>query len=221
MMEKVLVGFGIMLLVVLMPLLIASITVEPPATPRDFSGDGVFSHSSGANSYYTVNDTLAFGYIRLNENFVQFNMTRFNVSGVDQVNVSLDYLAVNVSDVAEGDIALSYYVDTESGLVVFNISNDFVDDYLLLNSSSFIQGIYLTNSCLFFNVSNPNDCLYHLMRPYRYDIVLDTAIDASDLTSLLSCYLDEETTRQDINEDGVVNYLDRSAFQHHWGEAYN
>jgi len=53
------------------------------------------------------------------------------------------------------------------------------------------------------------------------DIDRDTYINNTDLSLLLSNYLQSSSDRTDINEDGIVNYLDRSKLQHNIGGPYD
>jgi len=53
------------------------------------------------------------------------------------------------------------------------------------------------------------------------DIDRDTYVNNTDLSLLLSNYLQSPSDRTDINSDGIVNYLDRSKLQHNIGGPYD
>ena len=55
---------------------------------------------------------------------------------------------------------------------------------------------------------------------FPWDINRDQSVTNTDLSSLLAVYLEDTSSRNDINNDGTVNYLDRSMLQAHMGDDY-
>jgi len=203
-------------------LVYADFTWDAPNTPRDFTSDGVYYHHSGGNSYFSANQTLNLSRIEVSESYVEFNDTRFSVEGENQVNVSLVFIHSNVSDASEGDYVLRFYADTSSGVSWFNLSNGFVDDYLIYEDTVFDEGIYSTDDNISFSTT-PSDTLIGVRLAMSYDIVLDTDIDYLDASSLTSHYGESGANgwiRDDINDDGDVDYLDASGLTSHYNEEY-
>jgi hypothetical protein len=71
------------------------------------------------------------------------------------------------------------------------------------------------------NYNNQSATYWFKGEAWNYDINRDSTVNQTDLSSLHSSYLQTTSSRNDINGDGIVNYLDRSKLQHHWGETYS
>ena len=77
------------------------------------------------------------------------------------------------------------------------------------------NGIYTYHSVTFGgNVT----VTYHWL--YYIDVIEDNIIDQLDINNVLLNYLSHEDIRADVNDDGIVNYLDRSRVQYNYGETY-
>ena len=200
----------------------ADVTWDAPNTPRDFTSDGVYYHHSGGNSYFSANQTLNLSRIEVSESYVEFNDTRFSVEGENQVNVSLVFIHSNVSDASEGDYVLRFYADTSSGVSWFNLSNGFVDDYLIYEDSVFDEGVYSTDNNISFNTT-PSDTLIGVRLAMSYDVNIDTEVGPADLSGLASHYMesgDPGWIRADINDNGGVGPEDLSSLANHYMENY-
>jgi len=84
----------------------------------------------------------------------------------------------------------------------------------------FEEGLYSVDDNISFTIDNPLDVYQSLKKAQDYDIVVDGYIDFNDLEEMWNYYSFSETVRADINEDGKINYLDRSVLQNRLGEEY-
>ena len=215
-----LVGTLLSILLLFSALLSADIIVQPPANPFIFTSDGTYFHNSGGTAYFCANQTLHLSVIELNSSYVKFNETKFMIDSPNRVNLSLDYMTENISTESEGFDILRFYANTSLGLVYFNLTESFDDDYLLLVDNVFSRVIYLDNTNISFNYTTPSNTFFTVVKPYYFDIVLDGTINNTDKTNLLNNYLSTEDIRADVNNDGVVNYIDRSKIQAMFGFTY-
>jgi hypothetical protein len=75
------------------------------------------------NEYYYTNN-LSIDPVQINgDEWIQFNTTRFNIDSTNPINISITYLDKNIDTVSTQDsIVLTFYADTTSGIVSFNIT---------------------------------------------------------------------------------------------------
>ena len=137
----------------------------------------------------------------------------------DRTNITIDYLCYNISDEDGGEFVLKLYTTSQSNKVYYNLTNAFDEAYLLYVDNIYEEPLYSSNNNISFNQTNPSDTYHSLKKAHYYDIVVDGYIDNSDLTNMQSNYL-LSTGRADVNNDGKINYLDRSFLQKRLGEYY-
>ena len=207
-------------IIVLGRIIFADVNIDPPNVERDFSDDVVILHNSGGNAYFTTNESLPFSLIQLDPQYVRFNDTEFRVESDDRTNITVAYLCDNVSTEEGGNFVLHFYTTSESNRVYYNISRAFDDAYLLYLNNVFEEGLYSVDDNISFTIDNPLDVYQSLKKAQDYDIVVDGYIDFNDLEEMWNYYSFSETVRADINEDGKINYLDRSVLQNRLGEEY-
>jgi len=68
---------------------------------------------------------------------------------------------------------------------------------------------------------NQSEIYWFKAEAFDWDINRDAYVNMLDINAVRNNYLQTTSNRNDVTGDGVVNYLDRSRLQHHWGDDYN
>lgn len=99
-----------------------TITIYPPSTPRDFTSNGHFFSCDGFH-FITVNNTMNFSSIYWGTNYMEFNDTKFFISGPNRVNVSLAFIHSDPQNANNDEKIYGFWAETSSGMVYINVSN--------------------------------------------------------------------------------------------------
>jgi len=75
------------------------------------------------NINYTVNDTTRiFNQIIIDDNYIVFNNTGFNVTSVNPITIYIDYIDDDIIHANNNDLILEFVANTNAGTVTFNIN---------------------------------------------------------------------------------------------------
>lgn len=74
------------------------------------------------NETYGFNSTMDFSQIVVNDTWIKFNDTDFNISAQNDINITMVFLSNNISGAGVGDKVLEFYANTTTGNVWFNLS---------------------------------------------------------------------------------------------------
>ena len=74
------------------------------------------------NEDYWFPTTMNFSQIITNDTWVAFNDTYWNVTSINDINISISYLNDNFATATSGDTVLSFNADTTAGTVWFNLT---------------------------------------------------------------------------------------------------
>lgn len=84
------------------------------------------------NETYTVNSTMVFDQISIDDTSIVFNETGFYVSSPNSITITLVYIDDDFAGALNGEKVLDFYADTDSGTVVFSLSGFTVNaEYLV------------------------------------------------------------------------------------------
>lgn len=184
----------------------------------------ILSRSTG-NEHFLHPTGLGYNYILLSPEYIQLNTIRFNITTPKVTNISLTFLINNISNATgHGDI-VNFTVDSSwneyTGYITYNLSNFATNEaYLLFINNVFEEGFATISGSLIFSENLCWNKIFLLKRAEAYDIIPDTTIDASDVDSMEQFYGVNQSIRQDINGDGVVNYIDIAILSLHYDEDY-
>lgn len=210
-------------LLALLMVLFTNMTISDE--PGEVTIHNVILGRSTGNERFLHPTGLAYNYMLLSPEYIQLNTTRFNITTPQYTNITLSYLVDNVSNVTDHDDIVNFTVDSSwneyTGYITYNISNFATNEaYLLLINSVFEEGFATSNGTLIFSENLCWNKVFLLKRAEAYDIVPDTTINASDVDSMEQYYGVNQSIRQDINGDGVVNYIDIAILSLHYGDDY-
>jgi hypothetical protein len=127
--------------------IIADIIINPPETPGNFTTAGVYYHNSNGKAYFTTYKRLGFNKIIEDPKYIQFNDTGFYVSSANRINISLVYLNDDIQNAVQDELVLSFYVQTRSETVWFNISGMAIyRNYTIKRNSVMLATVMTDNS---------------------------------------------------------------------------
>lgn len=87
----------------------------------DVTVDTNWNFESG-NETYMVNDTTrTFSKIIVNDTYIVFNNTGFNVTSANPITIYIDYINSSIINASNNDLVLEFCADTSGGSVTFNI----------------------------------------------------------------------------------------------------
>jgi hypothetical protein len=105
------------------------------------------------NETYTVNDTTrTFNKIILNDNWICFNDTGFNITSPNTITIYIDYINTSI-EASNDDLILEFVAETNTGQVNFNINGLKTNHNYRIKRNGTNLGTFTTNSSgeLFFN----------------------------------------------------------------------
>ena len=74
------------------------------------------------NENYSFASALTFSTIYHNDTWIRFDDIYFNITSINDINISLSYLNANVAAASAGDSIVTFNAETSSGKVWFNLS---------------------------------------------------------------------------------------------------
>jgi hypothetical protein len=176
-----------------------------------------------ALSYSVISEDITCSFIAFDPNFgSSVSFTSPYPANESWQNITNDTMSIHVSNELGEPMNVSFHWDDHT-LIDYNDSA--LNDTTVTINTGIEYGNYQQYDW-YVNVSsitynNQSSIYWFKGEAGSYDINRDATVDQTDLDFLHSSYLQSTSSRNDINNDGTVNYLDRSKLQHHWGDTHS
>lgn len=134
--------------------LTALVQVDPPLSPRDFTVDGVYYSLYNNQELYTVNKSINFSQIIIDDPVITFNTTGFEINAPNQINVTIDFINGSIVNASLDDLLVRFWANTSGGTVHFNLSGFNSTNQYLVNRSGILIGNPIANGTGVIHFSN-------------------------------------------------------------------